>query len=262
LWSDIYVTHIVDASRGSVLYIRDVARAYLDKAFDTSFDATLTLPNGDTKVIKVSYPRLKWSANPESQLRNVTDWLGEFSEELPDVKKVIAAGLCSAWQHDWFTSESFDTLVPDFPDWLPFEGPFDVLDEARIQRISYGASELISFMRAIMNELNDSVPMFSEVFSLVKQPENKFGTPALLVPLGDECFKDRTGHELHLPVSDIIRGSSSRMIMKLKNKGQVVSGLIFGFVKNVEVRDNYLAQVNGDPNSLRQQYLRSDMKNY
>jgi hypothetical protein len=261
-WGDIDLNHVVDGSRSSSLYIRELAKGYLEKAFDQTFDVDVKMPDDTTVSMKVSYPRLKMSPNPENQLRNVVDWLHELNQHLPEVKTVIAAGLCSAWQQDWFSPEKFSRLVPEFPDWLPFDGPFDVLNEAKIQRISYGGSELIPFLRAIMDELNDTVPIFNEVFNLVKQPENKFGSPALLVPLKGSDFKDRVMHELHMPLREMIRGSTSRMVMKLKNKGQVVSGLIFGFTSNVEVSDNYLAQVNGDPNTLRKQYLRSDLKNY
>jgi len=255
-WADIITEDVVIGSTSSATWIRNKALKYLELAFDHTWE--MTTPEGHK--FQVSYPKLKYIDNPELQLLNVTNWLEKLDSHMPEITTVVAAGICTAWVKDWFSVIPFKTLVPEFPDWLPFERPRDVLKHAKIQAISFSGSEVVTFLRAIFEHITMNVPVYNDFLNLAVQPVNRFGNESQLLPLSKEAFKDKIDGSYGLHYQSIKRGSTSRVISKIKNKGRVVSGLIFGLSTEVEVRSNYIANVNGDPDQLRLAYLKSDFK--
>jgi len=255
-WADTNVDTVVVPSSSSSRWIRDQAATYLDAAFDVTWEMT----DAEGHVFQVSYPKLKISKSIEQQTRNVADWLEKLSEHMPDVETVVCAGLLTAWDDDWWQGHTFAVLVPDFPEWIP-NTPLDVLRIMNVHRINYYTNDLVPFIKAIADHLVTLTPVLTEFLDLFSQPENKFGSEAQLIPLRSDQFKDKRMFGItDTQVKEIKRGAVGRTVSKVKNKGLVVAGLLFGFSSKVEVSDNYLAQVNGDPNNLRIQYLKSDFK--
>lgn len=255
-WADVDVDAVVVPSRSSALWIRDQAVKYLDEAYKHTWKMT----DAEGNEFEVSYPRLELSKSQEAQLRNITDWFAKLSEHMPNVLQMVSAGICSAWDEQWFSSYAWRDLGVDFPTWAP--APLDVLRTMGVWRVSFQAGEFVPFAREILNHLISMKPVFDEFLDLARQPDNKFGTEAQMVYLPDVAFSDKPLYGLPNRVyQGIKRGTQGRSVVKVKNKGLVVAGSILGLTRRVEVTDNYLAQVNGDPDNLRLQYHRSDFKN-
>lgn len=256
-WADVEIDKVVTASRSSASWIRDQAEIYLQRAYEHTWEMT----DAQGNVYQVSYPRLVVSKSKEAQLRNITDWFEKLSEHMPHVLEMVSAGICTAWDEQWFTAYTWTDLGVPFPEWAP--APLDVLRTMGLWRVSFQAGEFVPFAREVLNHLISMKPVFDEFLDLARQPDNKFGTEAQLVYLPDSAFinKPLFGLPGNRVYSSIKRGTQGRSIIKVKNKGLVVAASILGLTRKVEVSDNYLAQVNGDPENLRIQYHRSDYRN-
>jgi len=268
-WEQVPILSLVITSESSVRWIRDESVKYLDKVYQKTWTVKHSLEDGTTVEFEVSYPRLEISMNPDRQLVNVVAWLKKLHEMMPDVDTVVAAGLCTCWKLSWFqrVGHLFSILEPEFPDWIDFR-PYDALRamglyHCDIATDDYDGMSYVGMVREIHRYITSSVPIFAEFLELARQPENKFGTAAQLLPYDPEDLVERKMMGMLQETYQSIRTMAhSTSVSKIKNKGQVVAGLIFGFSKEVVVRNNYLARTNGDPNNIRNQFLKSDFKNY
>jgi hypothetical protein len=261
-WTDFKIDNVVVPSKGSASWIRDQAQVFLDKAYERHWEVPYGPEDdeGNQARINVSYPRLPVSKSLEAQLRNVTDWLGLLSVDMPDVEVVVAAGICTAWDHFWFNISHWDDAGVAFPDWVP--QPDTVLDIVEVCVVRLGQVDLRRQISMINDYLVVLGPVLDQFLDRAKQPENKFGSAAQLISIPEVNKTSKNSFGLvGATYQAIKRGTQGRAFVKVTNKGLVTMGSIFGFTKKVEVNENYLAMVNGDPDTLKLQFVRPDFKN-
>lgn len=257
-WADVDVTSYVNNSTSSALWIRDQAAQFLDRAYKTEW--MITDEKVDAQYL-VTYPRLEISANLEQQDENVATWLGKLNPRMPKVNDVIAAGICTCWRKEWFLDHSFAVLRPEWPDWIDGT-PSSVLLRMNVVQLDIVA-KYGDMLSDIYTHVQMKAPVFAQFLDLAIQPENKFGSTAMLMMMTEGQFTNKfSNFTPEVPVKRVKKGAFAKCFLKLKDKGAATAGIIFGFSRLVEVSQNYIGQVNGDPDNLMQQYLKSDFKRF
>jgi len=267
-WDEVDVTKLVITSESSVRWLRDEAANFLNQAYKTTWDASVTTDSGPY-VMKVSYPRLEIVADREKQVKNVVAWMALLHPKMPAVAQVVAAGLATCWDLLWFQrlGHKFENIIKGLPKGL-VNRPFDVLTvlglyHCDISTDDYDGTSYVGFVKEIHRRNNGMVADFSEMFELARQPDNKFGSAAQLLPYRPQDLRASTF--IGLDSVDLFKlrsDAQSICVTKIKDKGLVSAGLIFGFSKSVSVIENYIGRVNGDPNSIRSSFLNADIKKY
>jgi len=274
-WDEVDETKCVITSEASSRWLRDEAAKFLDVAYQTTWNAEFTPgptpanPDPDPVVMEVSYPRLPINQNPEKQMENVVAWLGRLNAAMPGVQFVIAAGFATAWKLLFFQriEHLFRNLVPGLPAWIGTR-PFDVLTTLGLHhydlaRDDYDGLSYLGFINEIHRHVVMNTTTFAEFLELAKQPDDKFGTAAQMLPFNRDDFTERVfvGME-DVTYQRLKSDAQSVSVAKIKDKGDVVAGLVFGFAKDVQVIPNYIGRLNGDPNNIRMQYLKPDLRFY
>jgi len=274
-WDQVDVTKCVITSESSVRWLRDEAVAFLDRAYETTWQVnyspppTQEVPEPEDILMQCSYPRLKIVKDADKQLELVVAWLGRLNAGMPGVQYVIAAGFAAAWKLLFFQriGHLFRLLVPGLPDWIG-NRPFDVLNTLGLHHFelsvdAFGIANYYNFILEIHHHLQLSVSSFAEFLDLAKQPDDKFGSSAQMLPFNPTDFQPAVfvGME-DFTYQKLRSDAQSVSVVKLKDKGDVVAGLSFAFARSVDVVPNYIGRLNGDPNNTRLQYLKPDFKNY
>jgi hypothetical protein len=279
-WDEIDTSKLVITSEASARWIRDKAKEYLNRAMEHTWTVTITGTDPDPddedneipwqQQIQVTYPHLVISDNPDKQLRNVLDWVVKLNARMPHIQTVIAAGFATCWRLIYFQriGHLLRNIERGLPAWFDMR-PYDMLTtlglhHCEISTDDYDGDGYVGFVHEIHRRLITLRSDFNHFLELAKQPDTAFGTVAQLLTYDSE--KDYVDKDV-IGIDGMIIGalksdSQAECMYKLKNKGQVVAGLIFGFTKKVEMINNYLGRVNGNPNTLRDNYLKSDFKNY
>jgi len=275
LWEDLDVTKLVITSEASVRWLRDEAVKFLERAYENTWQVdyhpppTEEEPEPPVVQMTCTYPRLKIVADADQQLENVVAWIARLNARMPGVQFVIAAGFATAWKLLFFqrVGHLFSRLVRGLPDWITTR-PFDVLTTLGLHHCDiatddYDGVSYVGFINAIHQHLVMNVAFFAEFLELGKQPDDKFGTAAQLIPYNRNDFVERgiIGME-DFSVQRLRADAQTVCITKLKDRGLATAGLIFGFAQEVTVVPNYIGRVNGDPNSVRNQFFKSDLKSY
>lgn len=274
-WDEVDVSRLVITSEASVRWIRDEAAKYLDRAYENTWDVSYTPPatpeEPEPEPVRMTctYPRLPISLDAEKQMENVVAWINRLNARMPGVQYVIAAGFATAWKLIFYQRVGylFRNLVRGLPDWIDSR-PFDVLvtlglHHCEISTDDYDGTSYIGFVNAIHQHLVMNVAFFAEFLELGKQPDDKFGTAAQLIPYKRNDFVERVLVGLEdFTVQKLKADAQTLCITKIKDKGLATAGLIFGFAQEVSVVPNYIGRTNGDPNSIRNQFFKSDLKSY
>jgi len=263
-WHELDPGQVVLPSDSSTRWIKDQAKKFLDKAYEHDW----IVQDADGNDIHVSYPHLSISNNSDKQLRAVAAWMNKLSVHHPDYAKVAAAGICTAWRTIWTqrSDTPFNQLEPDFPDW------YDNTPEALLRLVDVhvwrpsatlmlSGRDTISMIRDIHHTVKSHQGHFAKFLDLVKMPDDKFGTEAQMFPLDEDDFVSRP--MLGFPEIDYYEQRfdvHSSVIAKFKNKGNAVVGIAAGLSNNVEVSNNFIARVNGNPVTLLRQILSPDFK--
>lgn len=256
-WSELDLTEFVSDSNASARWIRDQARSYLDKAYEKEWE----IKDGDDSYL-VTYPRLQISTNLENQQRNVYEWVKKLHPKMPDIKVILASGLCTIFQKEWFSSRALkQVLPPDYPPELIelFPNVKELLKQVNISMLKFEQFE--EPLLLMLQHLQSIQPQLVEMFNMTKQPSNEFGSAAQFMHYRGADLRSTTMLGLGDVKYNIFRGEvAGRSFTKLADKGLATSGLIFGFSTKTEVGENYIGKVSGDPNHLRYQYLKSDFR--
>lgn len=274
-WDDVDVTRLVITSEASVRWIRDEAVKFLDRAYENNWQVEYTPPTTPEEpepapvMMTCTYPRLPISQDAEKQMENVVAWINKLHRRMPGVQYVIAAGFATAWKLIFFqrVGHLLRNLVRGLPDWIDVR-PFDVLTtlglhHCEISTDDYDGTSYVGFVRAIHQHVLMNTAFFAEFLDLGKQPDDKFGTAAQLIPYKRNDFVERVIVGLEdYTVQKLKADAQAICITKLKDKGLTTAGLIFGFAQEVQVVPNYIGRVNGDPNSVRNQFFKPDLKSY
>jgi hypothetical protein len=274
-WDDVDVTRLVITSEASVRWIRDEAAKFLDVAYENTWNVEYTPPATPTEPepapvqMTCTYPRLPISLDADKQMENVVAWINRLHAKMPGVEYVIAAGFATAWKLIFFQriGHLLTGLVKGLPAWI-LTRPFDILTtlglfHCEISTDDYDGTSYVGFVHAIHQHLVMNVAFFAEFLELGKQPDDKFGTAAQLIPYKRNDFVERVMVGLEdFTVQKLKADAQTICITKIRDKGLATAGLIFGFAQDVSVVPNYIGRVNGDPNSVRNQFFKSDLKSY
>lgn len=278
-WEDLDTSKLVITSDSSVRWIRDKAKDYLDRAMAHTWNVVVRGPDRDDdgneiepweENMQVSYPHLDYNPDPDKQLRNVLEWLPKLNARMPHILTLISAGFATCWKLIYFQriGHLMNRIERNLPDWYT-DRPYDILTRLGIHHCDistddYDGDGYVGFVNEIHRRLITMRTDFNQFLEMAKQPDTAFGSPAqLLVYNSENDYVDRDVIGIEgMTIGGMRSDSQAESMFKLKNKGQVVAGLIFGFTKKVEMFNNYLARVNGNPNTLRDNYLKSDFKNY
>jgi len=272
-WEEVDVSRLVITSESSVRWIRDEAVTFLNAAYKTTWKMEMPRdpnhPDAPVVSFDVSYPRLEISTNQDKQLDNVIAWLGKLNAAMPAVEYMICAGFATCWKLVYFqrVGHLMTILERSVPAWITFR-PYDILvklglHHCELSSDDYDGTAYVGFVKEIHRRIISSVSVFTEFLELAKQPDNKFGTAAQLLPFKKGMFAERAFVGMEDYSYQRMRSDAqSDCITKIKDKGLVTAGLIFGFSREVIVSDNFVGRVNGDPNLIRTSYLKSDLKNY
>jgi hypothetical protein len=274
-WDEVDVSRCVITSEASVRWLRDEAKKFLDQAYLTTWNAEFTPPPTDDEpepapvVMSVSYPRLAIDPNPDKQIENVVAWLGRLNARMPGVQYVIAAGFATAWKLSFFQriGHLLTNIVPGLPDWI-FNRPYDILVTLGLQhfdlaRDDYDGLSYLGFMNEIHRHVITNTTTFAEFLDLTKQPDDKFGSAAQLLPYNRNDFQERPFLGMQdFTYQRLKSDAQSLTVTRIKDKGDVVAGLVFGFSSEVQVVPNFIGRLNGDPNNIKTQYLKPDLKYY
>lgn len=279
-WEDLDTSTLVITSESSARWIRDKAREYLKTAFAHHWTVTITGNDppedegGDPipwqQEVEVTYPNLPFDDDPDKQIRNVLDWLALLNNRMPFIRRVVAAGFATCWKLIYFQriGHMFRNIEDRIPDWFN-DRPYDILTELNLHHADvatddYDGTSYVGFVNEIHRYVINKRVDFNQFLELAKQPDTAFGSPAqLIVYKKDSDFTNKEMFGLAGSfVANVKNDAQAESVVKIKNKGQTVSGLLFAFSSKVEVSDNYLSRVNGNPTTLKNNYLKSDFKSY
>ena len=274
-WDDVDTTRCVITSESSVRWLRDEAIKFLDVAYmntwqvDFSPPPTPEVPDPPIIAMEVSYPRLKIVDDADKQLQEVVAWLGRLHAGMPGVQYVIAAGFATAWKLVFFqrVGHLFSNLVRGLPDWIN-NRPIDVLTTLGLHHYDlstddYDGLSYFGFIHEIHNHVLTNTAFYSEFLELAKQPDDKFGTAAQMIPYNRTDFAEAVFVGLPLFTYERLKSDAQAItVVKLQDRGAVTAGLTFGFARDVKIVPNFIGRLNGDPNNIRTQYLKPDLKLY
>lgn len=258
-WNELDVSKVVFPTESSSRWMRDSAKKYLDQAYRH----TWKMKNQDNIEFEVSYPRLEISNNVDKQMENVALWLGKLSPEMPEVMKVVSAGLATAWKTLWFQRpySQLNHLSPSIPAWVGTPmGALKSLGLGLAFMDDFDYDSWISAIREYHRHIRSRQPMFAQFLDLTKMPDDKFGTEAQMFPVGPEFYRDQVMMgDVNRHYQEQVFGAHSLTIAKFKNKGRAVIGLAAGLTVGVEVNNNYQARLNGDAKTVLRSFLQPDM---
>lgn len=261
-WNDLDPDKLVFPLSSSVRWLREESLEFLRRAYDYHWR-----PEGFN--YDVSYPKLVYDESAEKQLNNFISWIALLHADMPNVVDVVRAGLVSCWRLEWsrFPDRNFQNHLGDrCPALISGWTPSEVLGHLGVTILQFNwgglvVNDWIQYLQDLHSYvISQSVPMLSRVFKFVRQPDNAFGSAAQLLAVSDEeKLPERAGACSIVPFRRILAQSECDAHYKVKEKGLVVAGLVFGFSKKVIRRDTYRAILSGDANNFKAQYLASDM---
>jgi hypothetical protein len=250
----------------STAKIRSLASEQLNVFYDTDFPITI-LPNTE---VRVSYPKLIISTDPEEMVANYITWSSKLHESFPNIEELLYAGALTFANTSWFRDSNFDTrlnqLVPGL-EGLDFNlTPNGLLQFIGWSRLKYGDYSEENMFMSLVNDgynhlLEASYTTLARVFNLSLQPRNSFGTKAQLVWHGSKDFtqsysKINPGSRF----TDLRATSNGTCLTKIQEKGLVSCSLIFGLSRAVKYSQIYEARTNAGLSGLRSRYCTSDFK--
>jgi hypothetical protein len=266
-WAEIDPNQVVLPVESSTRWLRDQAQVFLDDAYSQDWQVPVVVEGQPDPVqIRVSYPRLEISPNPETQLRNVSAWFNKLSEHHPNVNQVAAAGLCTAWQSFWTRQhdEPIRNFAPNLPEWFNLTAS-ELLSELGVhiwspnRALMLAGNDTISMIQDIHSSIKEFHPQFLQFLDLVKMPDDKFGTDAQMFAMDPDDFVVKPLVGLPNKTFQSPRAEASAVtIAKFKNKGNAVLGLTVGLSTAVEVKNNYRARLNGTASTILRQMVAPD----
>jgi hypothetical protein len=267
-WDQVDPSKVVLPAESSTRWLRDQAKTFLEEAYLQDWEVMIPGPDGGPAVpIRVTYPKLPISKNPETQVRNVAAWFAKLSEHHPNVHVIAAAGLATAWQTYW-TRQADDPIrdFADLPEWYDSTAR-DVLTELGLDlwspssALMLAGNDTISMIRDIHLAVKDFHPHFTQFLDVTKMPDDKFGSEAQMFALDpvDYVEKPMLGLANKTYFEPRVE-TSATTIAKFKNKGNAVLGLVAGLSTKVEVRNNYRARANGSPATILRTMLSPDYR--
>lgn len=283
-WADLDVTRIVTVSKASAKWMRAMAPAFLEQAYRNHWTVIMEIPvdpipNPNPNLppeqqpprrveMEMSYPHLPIMDNEQDQLREFLAWIVRLNPEMPNVRLVLAAGFATIWKKRYFerVEHLIHNVERDLPPWFPNLGirPLDLLNLLNVFLVPVAEdvelnTSYIAMIKDIHQAVLDNQYAFNGFLDLARQPDSDTGTLAQILEFRANDFRNRevVGFP-ELNYYRMIDGATAKSYFSIPNNGAASLGLAFGYSMSVRMIKSRTSRLQGDPDSIRRQFIRTD----
>lgn len=253
------VGNLILTNNDSVAWIRDFAKSGLQTVMQHEFEVKVNQVD-----ITVCYPQLKFHSNRDEDATAVKEWMSKLTINHPDWETAADVAICRLTELNWIENRrsTMSELDPIFAGTIWKDRVFaDVLKNLGIIHISDFPSINIRNLTSNFTHHYQkmALPIFKRVFNMTESSKgSEFGSMAQLITLrGDDFTKVKKRFTNLFLTKNSIEGSS---LFKVKDKSAIVQNMVYGFAKNVEVKENYKYRLNGNPNAIKATNIGNDFK--
>lgn len=269
-WNDLDPERLVFPSEASARWIRDLGQTFLAETAYHSFPATVQI-NGVDVEIRATFPQLRISTNRETMLNNILAWIVNINPAMPNALLLIAAAIFTIWTPlytERWAGATVALVEPRLADTPAGDLTLrQLLTAANVQVVTLRIHQAIrndwvQFMTDVHNYVSAyGRTTFDKFLRLTKQPDTEFGSMAQLLELDPTAWSQVPARSAAHQYWNQRQDMSASTLIKLPNRGDVTSGLMFGFTKKVTYQNNLSARLNGSIQTTRLSYLASDFLN-